>query len=198
MRSVRVPSALEGGAITRACKTFETCLSAEVLITQLRSKVDLFISRIERVDSIVLAKQRNRVVLVDAVSTKGTRLAIRPKVLVSTAGEGNQVVLIFCNGQRPWPDADKDLQQVRRSFMLIVKGKRGDLAPLTGVFPDLDANGRFSRKRWSSHLAGVGLPRPRKRSESDRKKYDAHWWVPKIVALLLRSWRRSIVRTPIE
>ncbi len=134
-----LPPALAGSEITTLLKTPEFCLNGENLVGELQRENADFVSLIRQIKSVTLDADLERVEEVEVEMRKDEYLIFRPKVLVFTAGSGNQELLDLISIK--YPGAQERLQkaqQIRRSHMLVVKGKKERFAPLTGVFPELD------------------------------------------------------------
>jgi glycine/D-amino acid oxidase-like deaminating enzyme len=134
------PAALRSSAATTLFRTPETCLVGESLIDQLRAGNDAAMGLVRSVERIEVrgGMHGGRIEEVEVVGDPGHAMIIRPRAVALTAGVGNQVLLdLAAAGRRTLKPLMEDLQQIRKGHMLVAKGRRADLEPLTGVFPDL-------------------------------------------------------------
>jgi glycine/D-amino acid oxidase-like deaminating enzyme len=195
----RPPLALEGGAVREFLTSREVCLDGEWLVEELRRDVEPLIGRIDsvraiRVDTADVAGgsvSGGRVQEVQAVLPDGAGLAVfRPSALILAAGTGNQPLLIQATSGHPLLFGRvNQAQQVRLAFMLVVKGRRDELPPLTGVFPDL--GGLFLVSRASGQTGDVVWLVSDNRSQlltlvEDWIEYDAQWWLRVVLSNLSR------------
>ncbi len=135
---VDVPPPLVGGAIKVVDRSPENCLDGSWLVESLSRGLRHMISRIRSVERITVRNQKVKEVEVSLDT--GDRLTFHPRALVLTAGAGNQALLQCASREyRPLTERIAGAQQIRKSFMLVIKGKKADLEPLTGVFPRLGA-----------------------------------------------------------
>ena len=177
----------------------EICLDGEWLIDELRSDVDPFIGRIDsvraiRVDTAEVTGgnvQGGTVQEVQVVLPAGAGVAdFRPTALILAAGTGNQPLLIQATSGHPLLFGRvNQAQQVRLAFMLVVKGPRDELPPLTGVFPDL--GGLFLVSRVPDESGDIVWLVSDNRSQlltfvEDWIEYDAQWWLRVVLNNLSR------------
>jgi glycine/D-amino acid oxidase-like deaminating enzyme len=181
---VDVPPSLVGGAIRVVDRSPENCLDGNWLVESLTRGLKHLISRISSVERISV--RGHQLTEVEVVMPRGERLVFRPRAMVLTAGAGNQALLQCAARQcRPLVERVAGAQQIRKSFMLVVKGKRPHLEPLTGVFPRL--GGLFIASRdlgtetvWlisdnrSGSLAAV----------EDWLEFDPRWWLQHVFVAL--------------
>jgi hypothetical protein len=185
---VPVPSPLQGGVIRVVLQSPEICLDGASLVRKLSYHVRRYISRIEEVRDVRVNAASGAVETVVVRMPRRVDLTFRPRALLLTAGAGNQALLHLASGGRhPWLGRVQDVQQIRKSHMLVIKGKTGHLPPLTGVFPSL--RGLFIVSRVSSGET-VWLVSdytgPTLVFVEDGLVYDARWWLPGVVAALRR------------
>jgi hypothetical protein len=170
-----IPSPLKGGVITEVLESPETCLDSTWLVGELVSGVEDHVSQISEVVNITAVN--NRIESVELRMLNDHRLTIGPRALVFAAGAGNQSLL---DAIKPLPvrtiGATKS-QQIRKSHMLVIKGKSDELEALTGVFPDLQLFivSRFSKDSVVWLVSDNNSPTLR--NEGDWVRYDASWWL---------------------
>src|SRR5262249_54625772 len=114
----------------------------------------------------------------------------QPKALILAAGTGNQRLLFQATAGNPLLlGRVSHAQQVRLGFMLVIKGTRATLPPLTGVFPDL--GGLFLVSRESDQTDENVWLVSDNRSQlltfvEDWIEYDAQWWLRVVSSNLSR------------
>jgi hypothetical protein len=138
-----------GSAIKKILCSPEACIDAQWLVQELARPHTNAIVGIEGVRRIDVAQQP---ILIEA-SSAGRRLQIQAKAVVFSAGTGNRELLVRTAAGGPHSKYVETLQQIRKSFMLIVRGSPDKLKPLTGVFPGL--GGLFVVFRHDDLLRGV-------------------------------------------
>jgi glycine/D-amino acid oxidase-like deaminating enzyme len=183
--AVAPPPALAGGAVRAVLESPEVCLDGQGLVRQLVAGVAEHVSRIEEVLAIRVNGPANAVEQVDVTLPGGRPLTFRPRALVLAAGAGNQALLQLASGgdRRLW-ERLYAAQQLRKAHMLVVRGPRDHLQPLTGVFHpwglfivgrDLDGEAVWLISDHRSEALS---------SAEDWLVYDEGWWLPQVLAAL--------------
>jgi glycine/D-amino acid oxidase-like deaminating enzyme len=178
--------ALRRGTVRVVLQTREICLDGEALVQALTRNVNQFISRIDEVYDIRVKGAGDAVEEVVVVLPGGARLPLRPKALVLTAGSGNQALLDrLSGGRRALLGRVRNAQQVRKSHMLVVRGTKADLPPLTGVFPSHGGLFIVSRDLGAETVWLISDNRgPSVAFVEDWMAYDARWWLAPVWANL--------------
>lgn len=179
-KSVPLPAALNGGVTQVVFESPETCLDAQWLVEELRRGPGDFISSIHQIERISI--NGNQVEEVQVIMPGRERLTFQPQALILAAGAGNQGLLdLASGGKRQLLGLVSDAQQIRKAHMLIVKGKKGDLDQLTGVF---ELNTRLfivSRDLGNETVWLISDDRsPSLWFIEDWMAYDARSWLPRV------------------
>lgn len=183
-----LPPVLNRGKIQVLLKSPELCLNGEWLISELVSRVGEFATRSKAVNAIRINRATDRVEEVHVSLESSKEVIFQPRTLVLAAGAGNQMLLeLASSGHRPYLGRVGDAQQIRKAFMLVIEGKKGDLEPLTGIFPDLRGLFIVSRELkeengviWLvSDYTSMGIA-----FIEDWMTYDARWWLEGVLPAL--------------
>jgi hypothetical protein len=182
-----LPLALRGGEVKVLYRSREICLDGHWLVSQLSLNVSRFIQRIDRINAIVRNPLRT-VNTVHVTLPDGVIRTFLPKALVLTAGAGNQALLHQMSGGDPeLLGALQGAQQIRLAHMLVVRGKRNTLAPLTGVFADLGGLFIVSRNLENEVVWLISDDRsPPVWFADDWTAHDTRRWLPNVLASLER------------
>jgi hypothetical protein len=181
-REVAMPLALKGGTIKVVLESHEVCLNGRSLMLELQKGLSDFIGRIDDVADIRLNIGMDRIDDLEVVIPGGRSLTFRPGALILAAGCGNQALLDRAAGGRHsfWLRV-REVQQIRKGHMLVVKGEKRRLPPLTGVFHPY---GLFivSRNLGKETVWLVSDNRSEPLSSvDDWLRYDERWWLPLVV-----------------
>jgi glycine/D-amino acid oxidase-like deaminating enzyme len=183
------PAALQGGSVQVVLESPEISLDGEALVRALGDRVAPMIGQVTEVDDIRLGPGAARVEAVEAILPPGVRVTFRPKALVLAAGASNQALLDRAAGGRSALAGQvREAQQIRKAHMLVLRGPKELLSPLTGVFQPF---GLFlvSRDLGDEVVWLVSDARsPSLWSAEDWLVYDERWWLPQVVAAL---WKLS-------
>jgi glycine/D-amino acid oxidase-like deaminating enzyme len=172
--------------VDRAFRCPEAALNGEELVDALRRDVDQYIRHIQAVDHIEADTGDRRVKEIHITMAAGERLVIAPGALVLAAGRGNQALLDLVykrSGTPPEVEGVGPEQQIRKAHMLVVKG---ELEPLAAVLPDLAGLFIVSRQCEDGQVAWLISDHRSEliKSRADWEKYDAQWWLPKVLEFL--------------
>jgi hypothetical protein len=142
------------------------------------------ISRIRSVERINISAEK--VTEVEVAMLRGERLIFQPKALVFAAGAGNRGLLERASIEhKAFAGRITGAQQIRKSFMLVVKGEKASLEPLTGVFPRLGGLFIASRDLGSETVWLISDNRSSPLSAvEDWMEFDARLWLQPVLASL--------------
>lgn len=142
-RAVDVARCLCNGQIEWAVKSPEQCLDGQSLVECLSAGGAGSIGRLREVERFHWRMdpgtvQRPGSFIIEEVNVTmgdGRRVGFRPKAVVLAAGAGNAGLLdLLSAGHRRVSGVVQPAQQIRKAHMLVVKGVKDHLDPLTGVF----------------------------------------------------------------
>jgi glycine/D-amino acid oxidase-like deaminating enzyme len=125
------PHPLSSEGVRFAWHSNEIALRGHSLMSALKSVANDRIGRVDALEFDVSAAER--VDRVGATLPGGERIVIRPGAVVFAAGSANQS-LVNDVRRAAGRSERSDVQQVRQSHMLAIKGTRDNLPPVTGVF----------------------------------------------------------------
>jgi len=186
-RRVPIPPALEGGLVKVACETPEVCLSPRWLVAELSRKVMDSTCLVREISHIDLDDTRTRVLRVEAIAAEGERLVVQPKALVLAAGASNQGLLeLTAGGRRSLTGRMQHSQQVRGTHILVVKGEKTHLEPLTGVFPIHRGSLQIYTRDLGEQTVWLVADHRTKLIAfvEDWIEYGSSWWLPDVVGLV--------------
>lgn len=135
-----LPAIFTGGDVRAVCQSAERTLDGQWLIDELRRPHEGCIGRIHEVEKIELEAAPSGRIMVQVAVSEGSTPSARPResfsarALLLAAGTGNAGLLRLVSlGRQP----ARTSPVVRKAHMLVVRGPRSVLDPLTGVFPDI-------------------------------------------------------------
>lgn len=176
------PPALHGGSMKVLLESPEVCLDGESLVGALCRRVEPFIGQVNEIDDIRINHPAGRVESVVAILPgveHPVSVTFKPKALLLAAGTANQPLLDRAAGGRSSLSGEmREAQQIRKAHMLVIRGPKDVLLPLTGVFQPF---GLFlvSRDLGEEVVWLVSDGRsPSLWSAQDWMVYDERWWLP--------------------
>ena len=128
------PYALRGGAVRRLVATGEHTLDGTLLVQALcQSAPESRIVPLSESEPLLVSASETGIQVV-ASSPAGGEIRINTRRVVLAAGAGNPALAKFFRGQLG-NGVTRVRQQIRKGHMLVIRGNKKVLPPLTGVFP---------------------------------------------------------------
>lgn len=187
-RDIPVPEVLAGGAISRAFESPEVSIDGEALVRALRGDVDHFISRVAEVERVEVDRDARTVEGLLVEMPGGLKARFEAQAVVFAAGNGNYGLCAKLAADAPDTSLIEQIRQARqtrKAHMLVIRGPKAALMPLTGVFPDLQGLFIVARELPDEVVWLVSDYNSQKvESVEDWIAYDAREWLPGVLGAL--------------
>ena len=182
------PDALKGGAVRVVLRSPEYCLDAESIIRVLAKRCEDRIAALDEVLGFDVDLGTSNVKTIQVRLRSGGSIRVIPRAILFAAGSGNQALLNVVSLGRPeYLRSVREQQQFRKSHMLVVRGPKKILHPLTGVFPYIGGLFIVCRESDEEVVWLVSDDRgPALGAVEEWLSYDARWWLPPVLAALQR------------